>query len=286
MTANETVFVVVPTIRLRLLEETFLPAWAKQFEKHNVELVIIDDSKKKPTLRHNGKVHKLPEKLEGLIINKNDGVRNWGLYYAYTEGADIVISLDDDVLPEGDTIGDHIKALSFTAPANWINTAQDVAVRGLPYGVRKDLPVMVSHGVWSNVPDLDAPTQLLHPELKDLIFHKINVPRGVQVPFCAMNFALRRDAIPYAYQAPMVDGFNRFADIWGGIELKNTCDKKNWGFVTGYARVFHKRASNVFKNLQFEAKGIEANENYGEYPIHKKFRKMRNKFIKLCHESK
>lgn len=66
------------------------------------------------------------------------------------------------------------------------------------------------------------------------------------------------------YFAPMgyKVGLDRFADIWLGIVSKRIIDENGWAVVTGYARVRHERASNVFKNLQKEALGIELNEGF------------------------
>lgn len=280
---KEKIAMVIPTVRMKLMKEKFLPAWKKLFDKHEVTTFIIDDFLDNPVLHiHGPEIDRVYMNPPEVIINKNDGVRNWGLLMAYRLDFDIVISLDDDVLPVGDTIQDHIDALNMKKPLGWINTAEDIYVRGVPYGVREEAQVMVSHGVWNNVPDMDGPSQLVNGIPKHMTFYKGVIPKGVLMPFCAMNFALRREAIPYAYQAPMVDGYNRFADIWGGIELKKTCDQKGWAMVTGYSYVWHERASNVFKNIQREALGLEANENYGKAKIFEKFFKYRNKFIKLC----
>ena len=85
------------------------------------------------------------------------------------------------------------------------------------------------------------------------------------------------------YYAPMgykVD-LDRFADIWLGIESKKVIDKKNWAVVTGHATVRHERASNVWKNLQKEAKGLEMNENYGQDPYFKLYKQKRLAWKKL-----
>ena len=33
-------------------------------------------------------------------------------------------------------------------------------VRGYPFGMREGRPTAVSHGLWLNIPDYDAPTQV------------------------------------------------------------------------------------------------------------------------------
>ena len=39
-------------------------------------------------------------------------------------------------------------------------------------------------------------------------------------------------------------------------------DKKGWAMVTGYSRVYHARASNVFSSLVKESRFIQLNEGY------------------------
>jgi hypothetical protein len=83
---------------------------------------------------------------------------------------------------------------------------------------------------------------------------------------CGMNIAFKRKMLPYMYYAPMgyAVGLDRFADIWLGITSKRTIDENGWAVVTGYSRVRHDRASNVWKNLQKEARGLELNETFWE----------------------
>lgn len=192
-------------------------------------------------------------------------------FAAYEAGADIFISLDDDVypIPGTDPIQDHINALSMSVSPHWMSTAQDWRVRGIPVFGEK-WPVMLSHGVWAGVPDFDAPTQLLHPNVQDIAFNRTNIPVGVLFPICIMNVAFRRELLPYMYQAPMGQRLaefdlpigDRFADIWSGIIAKRACDANNWGVVTGYSTIYHSRASNVFANLRKESVFLELNETF------------------------
>ena len=201
-----------------------------------------------------------------LIYNLNDGVRNIGFAYVakYLPDVEYIISLDDDTSPQGDTIQDHVDALSMNVPVTWMSTASQYT-RGFPYGIREEAPVVLSHGVWNGVADWDAPTQLIHGN-REVSFYKGVIPKGVLFPVCAMNMAFRRCMLPYIYQAPMGHrvGLDRFADIWGGIEAKKDLDRKGWAAVTGYSTVQHERASNVFTNLVKESRGLGFNEKYGE----------------------
>lgn len=182
---------------------------------------------------------------------------------------DIIISLDDDVYPVNDPIQDHINALSMSVSPIWMSTAQDWRVRGIPVGGEK-WPVMLSHGVWNGVPDFDAPTQFLNPDVMDIAFNKTNIPKGALFPLCAMNFAFRRELMPYVYQAPMGKRLaefdlpvgDRFADIWSGVVLKRWMDIQGYAAVTGYATIYHSRASKVFVNMKKEVIFMELNEDF------------------------
>lgn len=253
--------VVVPTIREECLKD-FIRAWKDLFDKHNVKLVVVRDGDA-PTV-NDEPIYKFMGDDADLIFNKNDGVRNAGFYYVvkYYPQVEYIITLDDDVTPVGDPIQDHINALNSHVPTSWISTATEY-MRGFPYGVRNESEVVLSHGVWDGVKDWDAPTQLTQGN-RDVNFYKGAIPKGVYYPMCGMNIAFKCKALPYMYFAPMgyKVGMDRFADIWLGIVSKRIIDKNNWAVITGYARVQHNRASNVWKNLQKEARGLELNEGF------------------------
>lgn len=261
---------VVPTIRPEKLEE-FELAWRDLFIKHQVHFITVWDGDD-PYVEYIGQNHSLDEIMgskKDLIFNKSDCVRNLGFAYIakYLPNIEIIITLDDDVEPVGDTIQDHINILSKKAPiTRWINTLKDVYPRGFPYGIRNEAQVMVSHGLWSNVLDLDAPTQLLLGTDVKSDYNRFIVPKGCLIPFCGMNIAFRREVLPYVYYAPMGHrvGFDRFADIFMGVSLKEKLDQLGYAMATGYAEVKHLRASNVFVNLVKEAKGIPMHEKWDD----------------------
>lgn len=271
-----TVAVIVPTIRPKLFADEFLPAWIEQFKEHRVHLfnVVDGDTPEVHYIDFGGSAKPTQIQTNGLptcIYNRTDAVRNLGFLVAKKLiDPDIYISLDDDVLPAFDTIGAHKNALSEAVQMDWLNTATSYRMRGLPYR----LPikqVFLSHGTWLGVPDFDAIQQLQYPDVQDVDTLRQVVPKGVYFPVCAMNMAFRKDLLPYIYQAPMGvrlndDGlivYDRFADIWGGITAKYAIDNILEGAaVTGFAKVVHKRASDVYTNLKKEAPAMELNETF------------------------
>jgi hypothetical protein len=112
------------------------------------------------------------------------------------------------------------------------------------------------------VADWDAPTQLVKGSHRPVEFYRGPIPKGVYFPVCSMNLAFRRCMLPYIYQAPWSLGIKRFDDILTGVEAKREIDKHGWAAVSGYARVLHERASNVFTNLENEATGMRLNEDF------------------------
>ena len=74
--------------------------------------------------------------------------------------------------PSGNDINalqQHIKNLLSPSTPFFFNTLYDPYregadfVRGYPFSLREGVSTAVSHGLWLNIPDYDAPTQLVKP---------------------------------------------------------------------------------------------------------------------------
>jgi hypothetical protein len=293
------VVVVVPSIREECLKR-FMTLWKPLFAKHAVHLVVVVDGDDPYVIHWgpmgaDRREYAMGKVLEccgvkdsaGLIFNRNDGVRNLGFLAARRLACEceVILTLDDDCFPTeaqgagstagrmpaalGDPIQEHLDALNRKVPISWFahavladgHRAEAAYFRGFPYGVREEAEVWVSHGVWEGVRDWDGPSQLVNgnPEVS---FYKGPVPKGCLIPVCGMNLAFRIEALPWLYFAPMgkAIGVQRFADIWMGIRLKRALDEMGKAMVTGYSVIHHSRASNVFANLEQEARGILMNE--------------------------
>ena len=286
---------VVPTIRPES-HAKFLSMWRELFKMHSVTLVTVWDGDSpritvddfsSPSVQKEEEeevlcdgltsrsVRELPgfENNRDLFCRRTDACRNLGFVKAAELKADYVLTLDDDVYPLSycDPILQHLEALNLKTSLCWMNTADSfhtktVYVRGIPYTSRTEAPVMLSHGVWYGVPDLDGETQLkMESEgngIVDLFFHVGTIPKGVLFPLCGMNVMVRKEALPYFYFAPMgpdtgIEGLHRFADIFMGIFLKREFDDLGWGCATGYSAVHHSRASDAKKNMEAERLGRE-----------------------------
>lgn len=272
------IFVVIPTIR----NLDFLQDWKKQFK--NVNIIVCEDRPQKLIKIPNvgKKIYhyswkEIDEDLgknSWIIPRKVSAIRNYGFLKAHQMGANIIITLDDDCYPvkNHNLIKLHSRNLSLKTPFKWTNTYPDahhMYTRGMPYLNRQQAPVMLSHGLWTNVLDHDGPTHLQNLNFKaEFAQHFLQIiPQGAYYPMCSMNLAFRREVTPLMYFPLMGEdkngnkwGYDRFDDIWAGIFSKKIMDHLGYGVVNGAPFVEHKKASDPFKNLIKEAKGIEMNE--------------------------
>lgn len=278
--------VVIPTIRPASMK-LFMKAWQPLFNKHKAEVVIVRDGKN-PIVEHNKdklSVKEVMGEYSDTISNFCTAVRNLGFAYVakYLHEVDYIVTLDDDEVPIGDTIADHLNALNMRVPVSWMSTASEY-MRGFPYAVREEAEVVLSHGVWEGVADWDAPTQLVLGPKRPVSFYKGPIPKGIYYPMCGMNIAFKIKLLPYIYQAPAALGVVRANDILAGIVSKREIDKRGWAVVTGYAKVLHERESNVFKNLQQEVVEIGLFETFWQgdesHPYFKIYKEKLNRWQK------
>lgn len=70
---------------------------------------------------------------------------------------------------EINALAQHIENLLAPSTPFFFNTLYDPFregvdfVRGYPFSLREGVPTAISHGLWLNIPDYDAPTQLVKP---------------------------------------------------------------------------------------------------------------------------
>lgn len=207
------------------------------------------------------------------VIPRGSGAsRSFPLYLAWKRGAEYIISMDDDCFPPEREperfFTDHLSAFGLD---RWFRTIDGELPRGIPYGDRGVLPVLLNHGVWTGVPDLDGPTALVRERWPVNILLRSSrevIPQGMWFPLCAMNVCYHRSAIPAAYNLLMglaSVGFDRFDDIWSGLFLKRIADHLGVYVTNGTPFVRHMKASNIFGNLRKEALGIHLHEDFWKH---------------------
>lgn len=276
--------VVVPTIREDCIRR-FLAEWAEDLAD---ALVIVVEDNPERSFGVSGVRHvswaEIQADLGGdakIIPRRSSACRSYGTLLALREGAEIIWHLDDDCYPEPGTKGDYLRVLrnnlaTSRPQAAWWNTLgkRGIYPRGYPYGIRDtSMPVMIHHGLWSGVPDLDGKTQVGMPDLRLPPASWLEtVPYGRLFPMCGMNLAFRRDAAPLMYMLLMGHNhggerypFDRFDDMWAGVMAKLACDHLGWAVTSGYPSVEHSRASDPARNAEIEAPGIAVHEDLWPY---------------------
>jgi reversibly glycosylated polypeptide/UDP-arabinopyranose mutase len=231
-----------------------------------------------------------------IIPRRSDTVRSYGYYRAWKGGWKYILTLDDDCYPPTGADGFiykggakgfldlHKEALD--GKSRWFNTLNNVKPRGIPFFNRGRMEtVIVNHGLWTNVLDYDAPTQLVQPTKEEFTYDNKIVPAGQYFPMCGMNVMWKREATVLMYHLLMgqmvnrgegpIDPavgiglkklpFDRFGDIWAGIFMKKLADLQGLAVATGTPYIHHDRASNPFTNLKKEANGLEVNEDLWQH---------------------
>ncbi|CAL5325935.1 hypothetical protein CsSME_00005293 [Camellia sinensis var. sinensis] len=267
--------IVIPTIR----NLDFLEMWRPFFQPYH--LIIVQDGDPSKTI-------KVPDGFDYELYNRNDINRILGPKASCISFKDsacrcfgymvskkkYIFTIDDDCFvakdPSGKEINaleQHIKNLLCPSTPNFFNTLYDPFrdgadfVRGYPFSLREGVPTAVSHGLWLNIPDYDAPTQLVKPLERNTRFVDavMTIPKGTLFPMCGMNLGFDRDLIgPAMYFGLMGDGqpIGRYDDMWAGWCVKVICDHLGLGVKTGLPYIWHSKASNPFVNLKKEYKGI------------------------------
>jgi hypothetical protein len=268
---------VVPTNRPQRLQE-FLDAWDPwPWDR----ILVIEDrdvaTVELPTDRWASSVDTIEsfswseidaELSEPWIISRMDsGIRSFGFWKAWQQGASSIFTLDDDCHPAGnDIVAGHLRNLHETPM--WQSTVPGLRVRGLPYrNSGRLLPVDVSVGLWLGCPDLDSVQTLANDSVESAgnlvsAVRSRVMPSEQYFPMSGMNLAVRRETACLMYCPPMGlnSPYGRFDDIWCGLVVQRICRHLRRSIVCGQPLVEHRRASDPFANLVKEATGIGANE--------------------------
>lgn len=266
--------VIVPTNRPERIVQ-FIEAWAKQFHHSTVRLIVIEDAPQWSVTLPEWIEHYCHADIESQLGDKADciptrsgGCRDFGFWLAGKDKTvDMIVSLDDDVLPlDGiDFLAEHWQALETPRNLKWWQPFPGFRLRGEPYYPETVKP-MLNLGLWQGFPDVDAFGQLSDPDCEatfkkhDLVIGSKLIPPGMYFPCCGMNFAVRREAAPFVYFPKLPEGMKRFDDIWMGLIFKRIADLFGWAVTCGTPLLKHDRASNPLSNLKQEMLGYGINE--------------------------
>lgn len=191
-----------------------------------------------------------------------------------------VFTLDTDCSPAKDPVTGnlidpvdrHLINLKQPSTPFFFNTLYDPYrdgadfVRGYPFSLREGVASVVSHGLWLNVPDLDASTRIVKPHLLNCKYVDavLTMPQGCLFPMSTLNLAFDRKRVGAAMFLALttLTGSNRYEsldDIWAGFCCKVICDHLGYGVKTGLPYIWRNESANVnvIESLQHVPEGVQ-----------------------------
>ena len=212
---------------------------------------------------------KLSERLPWNCIQR----RNVAVLKAVCDGADAVVTIDDDNHIAENNYFAHCAAVcaapgekttlpAYGKPGEWFNVCRFLATannyqfvpRGYGMAARADLddgstlvsgslltmPVAVVAGFWLGDPDIDAATRLAHrvEVTRYRLDHNFFLAPGARAPFNSQNTVVARAALPAYFLSPHV---GRYDDIFASFIVKRIADHLGWGVCFGRPLVRQKR---------------------------------------------
>jgi hypothetical protein len=304
--------IVVTTIN----DGRFLPAYLANLREHghlaDTRLYVVGDRKTPPACRaaadaaardgldcpylgveeQTAFLRDLPA-IDRIVPWNSDNRRNVGFLMALRDGAEVVISIDDDNLPVPGTdfVGGHavtgreLEAPEVSAASGWYNLfdvlehtpALPVWPRGYPYRLRAPQQVEtrlarrrvhVNAGLWLGDPDVDAITRIaIHPDVKRMAQERGLLAAGTFSPINTQNTAVHRDAMVAYYYVRMHEPMhgarlNRFGDIWSGYFVQKCAKALGHAVAFGAPPVEQVRNDHdLFVDLREEYWGIVLSEH-------------------------
>lgn len=275
---------VVPTIREDQIKQ-FLIAWSQEISEAGVQVYVVEDNAQKIFSLADAPDHQLqdlnvvhmchadaPDGMLECVNVKSPCCRQIGFYRAFLDDNEVIVTIDDDVRPVGDTnlFTEYYTILKRGVPL-WVDPLLNYRSRGYPVENVGNVKVVFHVGSFLKIPDVDGQTQLeyegkfaTHPPR--YIPRATIVPLGQLIPVNGGICGFVRELTPYVHYTNWSDelGYRRFDDIWMGIILKRVLDNCGLSMSYGQAFVNHIRASNAERNTKLERKGKAWNEVFWE----------------------
>jgi hypothetical protein len=210
--------------------------------------------------------------------------RNVGLLKAWEDGADVIITIDDDnwmmnhdFVRLHNLVGQSPELPAIETSSGWFNICSVLEEasgtpfyhRGFPRGERwKEAEVftcvapirrrvVVNAGLWLDDPDIDAMTRLDRPIVVKAMkpgYSTFVLQPGTWSPFNSQNTAMLRETIPAYFQSPCV---GRYDDIWPSYITTRIIN--HFGDVVAYGQpVLRQKRNehNLWKDLDNERVGM------------------------------
>jgi hypothetical protein len=238
----------------------------------------------------------------GMLQWNSDVRRNIGYLYAAAQGADVIISIDDDnyALPQHDYIGNHSIVGTVpdidtaTSKNGWLNVCQmldfginrPIYPRGFlvtkmhedtfDWGAANSKVVAANSGLWTLSPDVDAITNIvLLPTSKgyESWMRQVALGQDTWCPLNSQNTSFMRQALPAFFFIPQGFKYNhqtidRYGDIWMGFLVEKVAQHMGQTVTYGAPLVAHLRNKhNYIKDLSMEVGGMVLNEQIARWII-------------------
>jgi Reversibly glycosylated polypeptide len=298
----------------------FLPAFVDNILRYGRELdtsvVIVGDRKTPDVCKEEARVQRqrgvavdymtIPDQqaymerfpdLDREIPYDSDNRRNIGFLKALEEGADVVISIDDDNLcvDAGDFVGEHLSCgrtqthAAALGAGSWFNVcslldakpcSELLYPRGFPYRQRQrgtdhvegfiSKHIAANVGLWTSDPDVDAVGRLYAaPKVSSRTGGPVILSPGVRTPINTQNTAITRDAMAAYYYVRMGSPLrgmmiDRYGDIFSGYFLQWCVAAIGEGVRVGGPMLDQQRnPHNLFVDLWHELAGMMILEDVG-----------------------
>jgi len=274
--------IVIPTIREINYE------YLKNIPKRdNIHYIIIDDRGDIENLDlpnceifNRAKQEKILGDYIRCIPQKQPGCRNFGFWWAWKEGYDIVITTDDDVVVSRgwleyyeEFLGKYQEVLYLEGDKKFFNPISllleekdDIYMRGYPYEERyyskynnykkyRGIGKIISiGGLWDGVLDVNGLDKMAG---KQFVFDGVSPEPSMiaykgRFPISAMNWGSLGEFAPWMYHPPMqiemTDGLkvDRHGDIWGSYIFESLASLyPDLLVVTGLPMVHHLKKGNL-----------------------------------------
>lgn len=242
-----------------------------------IPIIVCDDSNGKlaPPPRENVQYfdYAQQEAYSGehyaAMPHKSAASRNFGHYWAWKEGYDVIIALDYDCGTRDGWLDAHLEcltdvdghpALKPVVDNGWVNSveSEEFYARGYPYEFRTPELARVTEttatgtiklnmGVWDRILDLNGIDKFWkEPPYDPGLRGDQNYVSLGNIPVCGMNTAFTADLTPAYFFLPdcWVNGtwqLSRHDDIWGGYIIKKLMDVNGDLFSWGRPIVEHTR---------------------------------------------
>lgn len=235
-------------------------------------------------------MHRFPELWEHIPFNSFER-RDIGILKAYENGADTVITIDDDnllacddMLFWHDMVGHYAELPVYKSTSGWFNVCSILKEEnGIKFYHRGYSPrhkwernaytsaqvryakVVVNAGLWFNNPDTDAITRL-ERKLNVIDFDNqddtgnIALAPGTWSPFNCQNTAIARDLIPAYFMSPHI---GRHSDIFASYVIARLAE--HFGDVIAFGMPFsnHDRSEhNLWHDLEIEKWGMQHTDEF------------------------